>query len=64
MIKNNNHLLGVILAGGLSKRMNNQNKFIKKIDGKTIISLIIAKALKQVNELVINESIDYYNSYI
>ena len=64
MIKNNNHLLGVILAGGLSRRMNNQNKFIKKIDGKTIISLIIAKALKQVNELVINESIDYYNSYI
>ena len=64
MIKNNNHLLGVILAGGLSRRMNNQNKFIKKIDGKTIISLIIAKALKQVNELVINESINYYNTCI
>ena len=58
MIKNNNHLLGVILAGGLSRRMNNQNKFIKKIDGKTIISLIIAKALKQVNELVINSNVD------
>lgn len=54
MIENRNKILGIILAGGLSRRMNNENKFLKKIQGKTIISIIISKALAQVEKLIIN----------
>ena len=55
MIQNKNQVLGVILAGGLSRRMNGENKFLKMIQGKTLIGIIVSKALMQVNKLIINE---------
>ena len=58
MIQNKEKVLGVILAGGLSRRMKYQNKFLKKIKGRTMISIIISKALKQVDNLIINTNID------
>ena len=58
MIQNKKKVLGVILAGGLSRRMKCQNKFLKKIGDQTIISLIISKALNQVDKLIINTHIE------
>jgi len=57
MIQNNKQILGVILAGGLSKRMKGENKFFKKINNKTIIEHIIIKASQQVTKLIINANI-------
>jgi len=57
MIQNNKKVLGVILAGGLSRRMNGENKFLKMIQGKTLIGIIVSKALMQVNKLIINANI-------
>ena len=37
----NSNLLGVILAGGLSKRMNKENKFFKTLNKKTLLEIII-----------------------
>ena len=58
MIQNNKKVLGVILAGGLSKRMKGENKFFKKINNKTIIEHIILKASQQVTKLIINANIN------
>tara|TARA_B100001123_G_scaffold80815_1_gene91951 strand:+ start:149 stop:769 length:621 start_codon:yes stop_codon:yes gene_type:complete len=53
----NNSLLGVILAGGLSRRMNKENKFLKKFNKKTLIEIIVDKAIKQVPNIIINANI-------
>ena len=58
MTQNKNQVLGVILAGGLSKRMKGENKFFKKINNKTIIEHIIIKASQQVTKLIINANIN------
>ena len=58
MIQNNKQILGVILAGGLSKRMKGENKFFKKINNKTIIEHVIIKASQQVTKLIINANIN------
>ena len=50
----NSNLLGVILAGGLSKRMNKENKFFKTLNKKTLLEIIINKAVSQIPKLVIN----------
>ena len=57
MIQNNN-LLGVILAGGLSRRMNKKNKFLKKFDKKTLIEIIIDRATRQLRDIIINANIN------
>ena len=54
----NNNLLGVILAGGLSRRMNKKNKFLKKFDKKTLIEIIIDRATRQVPDIIINANIN------
>ena len=54
----NNNLLGVILAGGLSRRMNKKNKFLKKFDKKTLIEIIIDRATRQVKDIIINANIN------
>ena len=58
MIQNNKKVLGVVLAGGMSKRMKGGNKFFKKINGNTLIGYVINKALKQVPKLIINANIN------
>jgi len=60
MIQTNN-LLGVVLAGGLSKRMNKENKFFKKFNQKTLLEIIINKAIKQVPNIIINANINKSN---
>ena len=57
----NNNLLGVVLAGGLSKRMNKENKFFKKFNQKTLLEIIINKAIKQVPNIIINANINKSN---
>ena len=52
-----NKILGVILAGGLSRRIGGKNKFFKKINNITILDRIISKSTKQVDKLIINANI-------
>ena len=56
-------ILGVVLAGGLSRRMEGGNKFLKKIDNTPIIDLVIKKVTNQVDELIINAN-ENKNSYL
>lgn len=57
-IINKEKILGVILAGGLSRRMKGDNKFFKKINGEDIIEYVKNNALKQVSKLIINANIE------
>ena len=62
MIQNKSNLIGLILAGGLSTRMNKEHKFLKKINKKkTLMEVIIERALKQVPKLIINANINKSN---
>ena len=56
-------ILGVVLAGGLSRRMEGGKKFLKKIDNTPIIDLVIKKVTNQVDELIINAN-ENKNSYL
>ncbi len=51
---NNNMITGVILAGGQSTRMGGGDKFLKEINGKTILSLVIKKFEKQCSSVLIS----------
>ncbi|PPR34505.1 MAG: Molybdenum cofactor guanylyltransferase [Alphaproteobacteria bacterium MarineAlpha6_Bin3] len=57
MTINKDKIIGVILAGGLSKRMKGGNKFLKELNGKPIIELVKNKASKQVTKLIINANV-------
>ena len=52
----NNNLLGVVLAGGLSKRMNKENKFFKKFNQKTLLEIIIIKPLNKFRILLLMQT--------
>ena len=52
----NNHIGGLILAGGKSRRMNFFDKSFKKIQKKTLIDLVLNKARKQVFDIAINSN--------
>ena len=47
-------VLGVVLAGGKSRRMGGEDKAFIELGGKPLIAHAIAKALPQVDRLVIN----------
>lgn len=49
---------GVILAGGLARRMGGGDKPLKQIDGRTILSLIVERLKPQVDGLVLNANGD------
>jgi molybdopterin-guanine dinucleotide biosynthesis protein A len=49
---------GVVLAGGLSRRMGGGDKSLKILAGKTILERVIARALPQVKALVLNANGD------
>ncbi len=49
---------GVVLAGGLSRRMGGGDKALKLLAGKTILERVIARALPQVAALVLNANGD------
>ncbi|GJM01311.1 MAG: molybdenum cofactor guanylyltransferase [Methyloligella sp.] len=66
---NNNMITGVILAGGQSTRMGGGDKFLKEINGKTILSLVIEKFEKQCSSVLISangnpERLEAYNKPI
>ena len=54
-MKNNHEITGIILSGGLSRRMG-QHKAFTKIQGRTLIELVKDKSAKQVNQLILNSN--------
>ena len=54
MTDNNQLITGVILAGGLAKRMGGGDKCLLPLGGKTLLQRSIARAQPQVSELILN----------
>jgi|TARA_R110002072_G_scaffold727_24_gene5392 molybdopterin-guanine dinucleotide biosynthesis protein A len=50
----NETICGVLLAGGLSRRMGGGDKSLQIIDGKPILDRVISRAAPQVDKLVLN----------
>ena len=51
-------IAGVILAGGLSRRMGGGDKALRAIDGRSILDRVIERAAPQVEALVLNANGD------
>ena len=51
-------IAGVILAGGLSRRMGGGDKFFRKLSGKPVIEWVIERARNQVSPLILNANGD------
>ena len=62
---NINNITGVILAGGLAKRMDGQDKGLIKINGQPMINLVIEKLKPQLNHIIINanRNIEQYQTF-
>lgn len=52
------NVLGVLLAGGLSRRMGGGDKCLRALGGRTILDHVIARARPQVEELILNANGD------
>lgn len=52
----NNNVCAVILAGGLSSRMKEKNKTLKKINNKVIFDIILNNIQSQVDKIIINSN--------
>jgi molybdopterin-guanine dinucleotide biosynthesis protein A len=53
-----NRLVGVLLAGGLARRMGGGDKPMRQIGGRTILERVIARLKPQCGELVLNANGD------
>ena len=51
-------VLGIILAGGKSRRFGIGDKFFQKLDGETLLSRVIERIVTQVDTLIINSNSD------
>ena len=51
-------IAGIVLAGGLSRRMGGGDKALKLIGGRTILDRVIARAAPQVDPLALNANGD------
>src|SRR5689334_6520070 len=51
-------IAGVLLAGGLSRRMGGGDKALRLVGGETILERVIARARRQVEALVLNANGD------
>ena len=54
-MSDNDEITGIILSGGLSRRMG-QHKAFMKINDKTLIQLVKDKSVNQVNHLILNSN--------
>lgn len=54
----NNHIAGVILAGGLSRRMGGGDKPLLEVDGQTLLERVIARLSPQATPLLLNANGD------
>ena len=58
MIKiNKENILGLILAGGQSKRMGNINKSLAIINNKSLLEITLSLVKKQLNTVIINSNV-------
>src|SRR3546814_2608521 len=55
---NRNQVVGVLLAGGLSRRMGGGDKCLRELGGQTILARIVDRAGPQVGALVLNANGD------
>lgn len=53
-----NDVVGVVLAGGLSRRMGGDDKALRRIGGRAILAHVIDRIRPQVGELVLNANGD------
>ncbi|MFC1672944.1 molybdenum cofactor guanylyltransferase MobA [Pseudomonadota bacterium] len=53
-MEDKNSILGVLLAGGLSRRFGGDDKFLREIGGETLLQRVAARAAPQVGELILN----------
>ena len=53
---NREGILGVILAGGKSRRFGESDKFFQKLTGETLLSRVIERISTQVDMLIINSN--------
>jgi molybdenum cofactor guanylyltransferase len=51
-------VFGVLLAGGLGRRMGGGDKFLRQVNGRPLLAYVIERALPQVAGLVINANGD------
>ena len=55
MIKaDKNNILGLILAGGQSRRMGGLNKSLATINGQTLLEITINSVKQQLKKIIIN----------
>ncbi|MDH3229408.1 MAG: molybdenum cofactor guanylyltransferase MobA [Alphaproteobacteria bacterium] len=54
----NGAIVGVLLAGGLSRRMGGRDKMLRRIGGETILSRVIARMAPQTRSLLLNANGD------
>src|SRR6185295_6763467 len=53
-----NHILGVILAGGQSRRFGGGDKGFAELDGRSVLSHVIERFRPQVGRLILNANGD------
>lgn len=51
---NNERITGVILAGGLGRRMGGTDKGLQELNGQPMVAQVVARFVPQVDELLIN----------
>ncbi len=54
----NGAVVGVLLAGGLSRRMGGGDKMLRRIGGETILARVIARMTPQTSRLILNANGD------
>lgn len=52
--EHNKYVLGAVIAGGMSRRMGGQDKFLLSLNGKMILDHIIERFGPQVSSLILN----------
>jgi molybdenum cofactor guanylyltransferase len=57
-MKDTKNIIGVLLAGGLARRMGGGDKCLKILGGKTLLSYAIDAATPQVSQLILNANGD------